>query len=87
MAQAVRHRPLTAAAWVHTQVNPVRFVMDKVALGQVSLRVLRFFPVNIIPPWAPLFCKFKKIVYSLIQPFTHPHLGMDKRHVKAAAAQ
>jgi hypothetical protein len=28
----------------------VGFVMDKVALGQVFLRVLRFSPVNIIPP-------------------------------------
>jgi hypothetical protein len=28
----------------------VRFVVDKVALGQVFLRVLRFSPVNFIPP-------------------------------------
>ena len=28
----------------------VRFVVDKVALGQVFPRVLRFFPVNFIPP-------------------------------------
>jgi hypothetical protein len=28
----------------------VGFVMDKVALGQVFLRVLRFSPVNFIPP-------------------------------------
>jgi hypothetical protein len=27
------------------------FVVDKVALEQVSLRVFRFYPVNIIPPW------------------------------------
>jgi hypothetical protein len=26
------------------------FIVDKVALGQVSLRVLRFAPVSIIPP-------------------------------------
>jgi hypothetical protein len=26
------------------------FVVDKVALGQVFPRVLRFFPVNFIPP-------------------------------------
>jgi hypothetical protein len=37
MAQAVSHRPLTAAAWAHAQVNPVGFVVDKVALGQVFL--------------------------------------------------
>jgi hypothetical protein len=28
----------------------VAFVVDKVALGQVFVRVLPFFPVNIIPP-------------------------------------
>jgi hypothetical protein len=28
----------------------VGFVVDKVALGQVFLRVLRFSPVNFIPP-------------------------------------
>jgi hypothetical protein len=28
----------------------VGFVVDKVALGQVSPRVLRFFPVSFIPP-------------------------------------
>jgi hypothetical protein len=29
----------------------VGFVVDKVAVGQVSLRVLRLSYVNIIPPW------------------------------------
>jgi hypothetical protein len=28
----------------------VGFMVDKVALGQVFLRVLRFYPANIIPP-------------------------------------
>jgi hypothetical protein len=27
------------------------FVVGCVALGQFSLRVLLFYPVNIIPPW------------------------------------
>jgi hypothetical protein len=27
------------------------FVADKVALGQVLLRILRFSPVSIVPPW------------------------------------
>jgi hypothetical protein len=35
MAQAVSRRPLTAAAWVRAQVNPVGFVVDKVALGMI----------------------------------------------------
>jgi hypothetical protein len=59
-SQAVSRWPLTAAAWVRAQVNPVEFVVDKVALGQVFLHVLRFSPVNIIPPWAPHFRKLKK---------------------------
>jgi hypothetical protein len=35
------------------------FVVDKVALGQVFLRVLQFSPVNIIPPL------LSKLVYDL----------------------
>jgi hypothetical protein len=38
-------RPRFAPGSIH-----VGFVVDKVALGQVSLRVLRFSPVSIIPP-------------------------------------
>jgi hypothetical protein len=37
MAQAVGRRPLSAAARVGAQFNPVGFVVDKVALGQVFL--------------------------------------------------
>jgi branched-subunit amino acid transport protein len=49
MAQVVSRRPLTSEAWVRDRINP--FAVDKVALGQVFLRVLRFSPVSIIPPW------------------------------------
>jgi hypothetical protein len=42
MAQAVSLRPLSTAARVRAQVNAVGFVVDKVALGQVFLQVLRF---------------------------------------------
>jgi hypothetical protein len=48
MAQAVSRWPLTMAA----QVNPVGFVVDKVAMGQVFSEFFSF-PVNIIPPCAP----------------------------------
>jgi hypothetical protein len=78
MAQAVSRRPVTAAAWVRAQVNSVGFVVDKVALGQVFLRVLRLSPVNIIPPWAPQFRKLKKNGL-FIHPFTHPHPRTDKK--------
>jgi hypothetical protein len=43
MAQAVSRWLLTAEALVGALV-------DIVALGQVFLRVFRFYPVNIIPP-------------------------------------
>jgi hypothetical protein len=47
MAQVVSHRPLTAEARVRAWVNLyVGFVVGKVALGQVILRVFRFSPVN-----------------------------------------
>jgi hypothetical protein len=50
VAQAVSRRPVTAETGFSPRAVHVEFVMDKVALGQVSLRVLRFFPVSIIPP-------------------------------------
>jgi hypothetical protein len=45
MAQVVSRRPLTAETRVRAGSIHVGFVVDKVALGQVFLRVLRFFPV------------------------------------------
>jgi len=45
------------------------FVVDKVALGQVFLQVLRFSPVSIIPPWLSI------LIY---------HLGMNKGPLVAA---
>jgi hypothetical protein len=50
MAQAVSRRPPIAEARVRSRVIHVGFVVDKVALGQVFPRVLRFSPVNFIPP-------------------------------------
>jgi hypothetical protein len=47
MAQVASHRPLAAEVRVRAWSIHVGFVMDKVALGQVFLRVLRFSPVNI----------------------------------------
>jgi hypothetical protein len=47
MAQAVRRRPLTAEAGFVPESIHVEFLVDKVALGQVFLRVLRFSPVHI----------------------------------------
>jgi hypothetical protein len=50
MTQAVSRRPLTAEARVRDRSPHVGFVMGKVALGRVCILVLRFYPVNIIPP-------------------------------------
>jgi hypothetical protein len=50
MAPAVSRRPLIAEFRVRAQSIHVGFVVDKVAPGQVFLRVLLFYPVNIIPP-------------------------------------
>jgi hypothetical protein len=50
MAQVVSRWPLTAETRVRSRSVHVEFVVDKVALGQVFPRVLRFSPVNFIPP-------------------------------------
>jgi hypothetical protein len=43
MSQEVSHRPVTAKTQVRSHVGPhVRFVVKNVALGQVSIRILRF---------------------------------------------
>jgi hypothetical protein len=47
MTQAAGRRPLTAAAWDRAQVNPVGFVVDKVALGQGFFSELLSFPLSI----------------------------------------
>jgi hypothetical protein len=44
-------RPLTANVWVQVSLLiHVRFVVDRVTLGQVFLLSLRLPPVSIIPP-------------------------------------
>jgi hypothetical protein len=50
MAQAISCQPLTPEAQVRAHVSHVGFVVDEVALGQVSFRS-SVFPVNIIPLW------------------------------------
>jgi len=48
MAQSVSRRPLIAGAPAQFQFRRVRFLVGKVALGRVFLRVLPFLPVRII---------------------------------------
>jgi hypothetical protein len=50
VAQAVCRSPLNTYARVHLQVNHVGFVLDKVALGEVIIRILRSSTVSVILP-------------------------------------
>jgi hypothetical protein len=50
MAQAVSRLPVTSEARVRGWSFHEGFVVDKVALVQVSLRILQISPVSIIPP-------------------------------------
>jgi hypothetical protein len=50
MAATFSRQFLTADDLVRTPVSPCRFVVNEAALGQVTLRVLPFFPVGIILP-------------------------------------
>jgi hypothetical protein len=53
MAQAVSRRPLIAEVRLRAMINPCGICGGEGATGQVSLRVLRFSPVIIIPPSSP----------------------------------
>jgi hypothetical protein len=59
VSQAVSRWPLTAEARICIQTVHVGFVVDKVALGQVLLRFLRYSPVSIISP------SFSMLIYHL----------------------
>jgi branched-subunit amino acid transport protein len=75
MAQAVSRWPLTAEARV------VGFVVDKVALGQVFLRVLRFSPANIIPPLLHIHLSLPhEVCDSSDQAAHYHHLGPKLRY-------
>jgi hypothetical protein len=52
-AQAVIHRPPTAAAWVRAQVNSYGICGAQSGIGADFLRVLRFLLPIFIPPTAP----------------------------------
>ena len=67
MAQAVSRRPLIDPESVH-----VGFLVNKVALGQVFLRVLRFSPVNFIPPVLHYKEKQKKLIIFITRLHNKP---------------
>jgi len=60
----------------------VRFVVGRVALGQVFLRILRHSPVSIIPPWFPIFmyhlgdeqkARWLPHLMDMVSPHRHDH--------------
>jgi hypothetical protein len=64
--KAVSRRPLTAETRVRSRGSVhVGFMVDKLALEQVSLRVLRFSPVSFIPPVLHYKEKRKKLIISI----------------------
>jgi hypothetical protein len=50
MTHTVRRCPNIAGAVFDTGYDHVRFVVDKVALGRVFLKIMRLLPLSIIPP-------------------------------------
>jgi len=55
VSQALAAVLLTPEAWVRFLASPCeRFMVNKVALGQVYFRILRFVPVIIIPLMLPI---------------------------------
>jgi hypothetical protein len=80
MTQAVTPRPLTAESRVRALVSiHVGFVEDKMALGQVFLRVLQFSSAIIIPP------SFSIYIYT----HTHTHIirGMNNMSVSGSSSE
>jgi hypothetical protein len=59
MTQAVSRRPLTAESRVRAWVNPSGIYGGHSGTGTGFLRVLRFSPVNVIPP------SFSILIYHL----------------------
>jgi hypothetical protein len=51
VAQAVSRQPFATKTGKAPGSVHVGIVVDKMALGQIFLRVFQFFPVSIIPPW------------------------------------
>jgi hypothetical protein len=73
IAQAVSRRLFNAAALVHTQLSPLGFVVDKVTLGQVFPKDLRFSLVNIISLLLHIhLCTFRKMDSGSIEALSRP---------------
>jgi hypothetical protein len=69
MAQVVTRRPLTAVARFRARVSQCGICVDQVTVEQVFLRVFRFYPINIIPPW---LCILIYIIGQSSETQSHP---------------
>jgi hypothetical protein len=72
MADAVSHWPLTAEARVRAPFRPMGFVVDKVAMRQVFLRVSRFSP---------------SILFHNGSPFSYVIWHMNNRPVRSRSSE
>ena len=61
MACAVNRQPLTAQTGFYPRPAHVGFVVDKVTMREAFLRVLRFYPLQIIPL---LPCNWQGLVFN-----------------------
>jgi hypothetical protein len=65
MAQEVSRRPPTAEAWVRSRVSLCGICGGQSGTGTGLPRVIRFSPVNFVPPVLPLLGKMKKLIIFL----------------------
>jgi hypothetical protein len=84
MAQAVSRRPLTAEARVRSLVSPFGICNGKSGTGTGFPRVLRFSPVNFIPPVFHYLEKRKKKLIIFVTGFHNKPQGCGASVASAA---
>jgi hypothetical protein len=72
MAQAVSRRSLTAEYRVRARVGPCKTCGGRSGAGIGDLRVIRYSPVSVIPPWLSVLMD---------------HLGMNNRPVGSNSSE
>jgi len=69
VAPALNRQPLTDEAYINSRPLRVRFVVQKVALGQVFVLVLQFYLVSGLLPMRQTHISFTFIVFSFYHCF------------------